>query len=83
MTAPLSVSITGPNAAEYSITNTSPGGVAPYCAGQTLYPGDACEVGITFIPASVATGKDAVLTVTDGDATQEATIDLTGDGLSP
>jgi hypothetical protein len=36
-----------------------------------------------FVPTSVASGKTATLTVTDGSVVHEAVVDLSGDGLNP
>jgi hypothetical protein len=67
------VTISGPNAADFSQTNN--------CAGALLAPGGgSCVNNITFTP-SMAAAESAVLTINDSVGTQ--TVDITGTGIEP
>jgi hypothetical protein len=55
ITGPLSVAVSGPNAAEYVVTDDA-------CSGQTVAIGQSCAITVTLTPAATASRK-AVLTV--------------------
>jgi hypothetical protein len=71
-----SVSITGPNAGDFQVSQDK-------CSGQTLTVGQQATLGVVFTPA--ATGaRQAVLHVFSSDpSTPDYQVSLTGTGLSP
>ncbi|MEA1922676.1 MAG: DUF1566 domain-containing protein, partial [Pseudomonadota bacterium] len=70
-----SIPISGTDAALFSLSGDS-------CAGQTITPGNNCQMTVTFSPDSVGS-KAAVLTINSNDPDEaQVQVPLTGTGLS-
>jgi len=68
-----SITISGPNAAQFSQTNT--------CSGTTLPSNASCVIQITFTPNAVGTAT-ATVTVTDNSTTPTSTATIEGTGVA-
>ncbi|MBB6145878.1 sugar lactone lactonase YvrE [Silvibacterium bohemicum] len=68
-----SIAISGPNAAQFSQTNT--------CAGTTLPSNIACAIEVTFTPNAVGAAT-ATITVTDNATTSTSTVTIEGTGVA-
>lgn len=71
------VSISGPNASDFFVANTSNN-----CAGGSLLVGASCTVGVAFSPQAVG-NLSATLEIFDNSAQSPRTVALTGIGLAP
>jgi hypothetical protein len=67
-----SIEVTGPNAGDYSLTNT---------CGSSLVPQAQCTLSVTFTPSAAGT-RTASVVFTDNAAGSPQTVNLTGTGLS-
>jgi sugar lactone lactonase YvrE len=68
-----SIAVSGPNAAQFSETNT--------CTGVTLQSNNVCAILITFTPSAVGL-ETATVTVTDNASTPTTTLSIEGTGVA-
>jgi hypothetical protein len=68
-----SVALTGPNAADYSVTGT--------CVGASLTNGQSCVESVIFTPQSLGP-SNATLVLTDSESTPPPSVALFGTGLA-
>ena len=67
-----SIQVTGPNAGDYTLTNT---------CGSSLAPSAQCTLSVTFTPSAAGT-RTASVVFTDNAAGSPQTVNLTGTGTS-
>jgi hypothetical protein len=73
-TGALTSALSGADDDQFAVTNDT-------CVGETLDAGDDCTVTVTYYPTA-AGDHEATLTVTDGSAEKEATVNLMGEGTN-
>jgi uncharacterized repeat protein (TIGR03803 family) len=69
------VTITGTNAADFSISSDG-------CSGETVAPKSTCAVGVAFTP-SIAGSESATLNFADNASNRPQTVSLSGTGVAP
>jgi len=80
-TGPVSFSVTGPNAGEFSAASGASNGCVS--GTTTLGAGESCTIDVKFGPIPPAGKKSATLNVSDGPDAGAPTASLAGNGVAP